>query len=396
MSELSQRAQALGESATMAISAEAARLRKAGEPVISYGAGEPDFPTSENIVAAASRALADPKNHHYTAASGLAELKEAVADKTMRDSGFAVDPSQVVITNGGKHAVYATFQVLIDPGDEVLLPAPYWVTYPEAARLAGGVPVEVASGIDAGFKVTVEQLEAARTDRTKMLVFVSPSNPTGAVYEPSEVEAIARWAADNAIWVLTDEIYEHLVYGDAVFSSLPAASAEAAERTVVVNGVAKTYAMTGWRVGWLIGPPEVAVGAGKLQSHLTSNVNNVAQLAALEALRAPLDDVYRMREAFDQRRRTMLAMLQDIEGLAVAEPDGAFYCFPEVSGLLNRDIAGRTAATSLELAEVLLDEAKIAVVPGEGFGSPGYIRLSYALGDDDLVEGLERFQRLVG
>lgn len=394
MIELSQRAQALGESATMAISAEAARLRRAGEPLISYGAGEPDFATPENIVAAASRALADPKNHHYSAASGLAELKEAVADKTVRDSGYAVDPSQVVITNGGKHAVYATFQVLLDPGDEVLLPAPYWVTYPEAARLAGGVPVEIPTGTDTGFKTSVEQLEAVRSERSKMLVFVSPSNPTGAVYTEGEVKAIADWAAEHRIWVLTDEIYEHLVYGDARFASLPAVSADAAERTVVVNGVAKTYAMTGWRVGWMIGPPEVAVAAGKLQSHLTSNVNNVAQLAALEAVRGPLDEVARMRAAFDQRRRTMVSMLRKIDGVMLVEPEGAFYCFPEVTGLLGRELAGRSAHTSLELASLLLDEAKIAVVPGEGFGAPGYIRLSYALGDDELVEGLERFQRL--
>ena len=303
MSELSQRVQALGESATMAISAKAAKLRREGEPVISFGAGEPDFATPENIVAAASRALIDAKNHHYTAASGLQELKEAVAEKTMRDSGIVVEPSQVVITNGGKHAVYATFQILLDPGDEVLLPAPYWVTYPEAARLAGGVPVEIETGIDAGFKVTVDQLEAARTERTKMFVFVSPSNPTGAVYTTDEVRAIGDWAAANKIWVMTDEIYEHLVYGDATFTSLPAVSPEAADRTVIVNGVAKTYAMTGWRVGWLIGPAEVAVAAGKLQSHLTSNVNNIAQLAAVAALRAPLDDVLEMRSAFDRRRK---------------------------------------------------------------------------------------------
>ncbi len=395
MSELSQRAQALGESATMAISAEAARLKKAGEPVISYGAGEPDFATPENIVAAASRALADPRNHHYSAASGLAELKEAVAEKTMRDSGYPAEPSQVVITNGGKHAVYATFQMLLDPGDEVLLPSPYWVTYPEAARLAGGVPVEVPSGIAEGFKVTIDRLDAARTERTKLLVFVSPSNPTGAVYAPDEVRAIGEWAADNHVWVLTDEIYEHLVYGDAVFTSLPAVAPAAADRTVVVNGVAKTYAMTGWRVGWLIGPPAVATAAGKLQSHLTSNVNNVAQRAALAALEGGLDEVHRMREAFDRRRRTMVAMLREIDGLVVAEPEGAFYCFPDVTGLLDRSIAGRTASSSLELAALLLDEAQIAVVPGEGFGAPGYIRLSYALGDDELVEGLDRFRKLV-
>jgi aspartate aminotransferase len=395
MSELSHRVESLSVSATMAVSAKARELKLAGEPVIGYGAGEPDFPTPPPIVAAAHAALDDLRNHKYTPAPGLPELREAVATKTKRDSGYNVDASQVVITNGGKHAVYSTFQVLVDPGDEVLLPAPFWVTYPEAAALAGGVPVVVSSDAQAGYRVTVDQLEAARTPHTKMLVFVSPSNPTGAVYPEAEVRAIGEWAAKHGIWVMTDEIYEHLVYGDAAFSSMPVVAPESAERCIVVNGVAKTYAMTGWRVGWMIAPPDAAAAASRLQSHLTSNVNNVAQRAAQFAVSGPLDDVHAMRRAFDRRRITMVEKLNAIDGVVCPEPHGAFYAFPNVEGLLGRDLAGRSAATSLELADVLLDEIKIAVVPGEAFGAPGHFRLSYALGDDDLAEGLDRLHALV-
>jgi aspartate/methionine/tyrosine aminotransferase len=387
---VSARARAVPASATMAITAKAAELRQAGEPVIGYGAGEPDFPTPPAIVAAALDAARDPRNHHYSAAGGLGELKEAVAAKTQRDSGYGIDPSQVVITNGGKHAVYATMQVLLDPGDEVLLPAPYWVTYPHAARLAGGVPVAIPTDVGGGFRVTIDQLDAARTERSKLLVFVSPSNPTGAVYPPEEVAAIGEWAARHGIWVMTDEIYEHLVYGAARFSSIPVQAPAAAERCVVVNGVAKTYAMTGWRVGWLIGPPEVAKAATRLQSHMTSNVANVSQRAALAAVAGPLDDVYSMREAFDRRRRTMYQMLGSVNGIDCAEPEGAFYAFPSVAGLLGRDLGGATAETSMELSALLLDEIQIAVVPGEAFGAPGYLRLSFAMSDDEMEEGLQR------
>jgi aspartate/methionine/tyrosine aminotransferase len=392
---LSQRVIAVAESATMAITAQANRLKAAGRPVIGYGAGEPDFATPDFIVEAAVAAARDPRNHHYTPAAGLDELRAAIAAKTARDSGWDVDAGQVVVTNGGKHAVYASFQAILDPGDEVLLPAPYWVTYPEAARLAGGVPVEIATDEDAGFRVTVDQLEAARTERTTMLVFVSPSNPTGAVYPPDEVKAIGEWAAEHGVWVMTDEIYEHLVYDGARFSSMPVMAPEVADRTVVVNGVAKTYAMTGWRVGWLIGNPEVAKAAAKLQSHTTSNVSNVAQRAALAAVTGPLDDVHRMREAFDRRRRTMHAMLSGIDGVVCPVPEGAFYAFPSLRGLLGRPLRGRTASTTLELASLLLDEIEIAIVPGEAFGAPGYARFSFAMADHDMVEGLERLADLV-
>ena len=392
---VSQRIQKVAESATMAITAKARDLRAAGHQVIGYGAGEPDFPTPAPIVEAAIAAAADPAMHKYTPAGGLPALREAVAAKTGRDSGFEVEASQVIVTNGGKQAVYTGVQCLVDPGDEVLIPAPYWVTYPEVVSLADGVPVPIETGSDSGFKVTVDQLEAARTPRTKLLIFVSPGNPTGAVYTAEEAAEIGRWAVDRGIWVLTDEIYEHLVYGGAAFASLPAEAPELAERCVVVNGVAKTYAMTGWRVGWMIGPPEVIRGALKLQGHLTSNVSNVAQAAALAAVSGPLDEVARMREAFDRRRRTMHRMLNQIDGFDCVEPQGAFYCFPSVRGALGRRIGGRRADTALELAEICLDRAGVAFVPGEAFGAPGYARFSYAMGDDDLATGLTWLQDLL-
>ena len=396
MAGVSHRIQTISESATMAITAQANALRAAGRPVIGYGSGEPDFPTPAPIVEAAVAAAADPAMHKYTPAAGLPALREAVAAKTRRDSGWEVEPSQVIITNGGKQAVYTGVQCLVDPGDEVLIPAPYWVTYPEAVRLAGGVPVPVETGAESGFKATADQLEAARTPRTKLLIFVSPSNPTGAVYSAGELAEIGRWAAERGVWVLTDEIYEHLVYGGAEFASLPAAAPEIAERCAAVNGVAKSYAMTGWRVGWMIGPPEVVEGAVKLQSHLTSNVSNVAQAAALAAVSGPLDDARRMRGAFDRRRRTMHRMLEEIDGFSCVEPRGAFYCFPSVEGALGRRVGGRWPATALELAAVCLEEAEVAFVPGEAFGAPGYARFSYALGDEDLVTGLTRLQELLG
>jgi aspartate/methionine/tyrosine aminotransferase len=322
-------------------------------------------------------------------------LRAAIAAKTARDSGLTVEPSQVLVTNGGKHALYQAFTTLLDPGDEVLLPSPYWVTYPEAISLTGAEPVVVETDQSTGFRVSVEQLEAATTERTKLLVFVSPSNPTGAVYPPDEVEAIGRWAAGRGLWVLTDEIYEHLVYGSAEFTSMPAVAPELADRCVVVNGVAKTYAMTGWRVGWLIGPPDVVKAATNLQSHATSNVANVSQAAALAAVSGDLVAVAGMRAAFDRRRRRMLELLRAIPGVACVEPEGAFYAFPSVAGVLGRELRGQCPATSMELADLILEEAKVAIVPGEAFGAPGYARLSYALGDDDLVEGVTRIAKLL-
>ncbi|MFC1433012.1 pyridoxal phosphate-dependent aminotransferase [Streptacidiphilus sp. N1-3] len=392
---VSARIGAIAESATLAVDAKAKALKAAGRPVIGFGAGEPDFPTPGYIVDAAVAACRDPKNHRYTPAGGLPELKSAIAAKTLRDSGWAVDASQVLVTNGGKQAIYEAFAAILDPGDEVVVPAPYWTTYPESIQLAGGVAVEVVADETTGYKVSVEQLEAARTENTKVLLFVSPSNPTGAVYSRAEVEAVGRWAAEHGLWVLTDEIYEHLVYGDAEFVSLPVAVPELADKCIVVNGVAKTYAMTGWRVGWVIGPQDVIKAATNLQSHATSNVSNVAQVAALAAVSGDLSAVDEMRTAFDRRRQTIVRMLNEIPGVVCPVPEGAFYAYPSVKGVLGKELRGQRPQTSAELASLILDEVEVAVVPGEAFGTPGYLRLSYALGDEDLVEGVSRLQKLL-
>jgi aspartate/methionine/tyrosine aminotransferase len=392
---VSARVAAISESATLAVDAKAKALKAAGRPVIGFGAGEPDFPTPGYIVEAAQRACALPRFHKYTPAAGLPELREAIASKTARDSGYQVEPGQVLVTNGGKQAVYQTFATLLDPGDEVLVPAPYWTTYPEAIALAGGVLRPVLTDERSGYLATVADLEAARTDRTKIVLFVSPSNPTGAVYPPDQVAAIGEWAAEHGLWVITDEIYEHLVYGDAVFSSIPVQAPRIADTCVVLNGVAKTYAMTGWRVGWMIGPKDVIGAAANLQSHATSNVCNVAQAAALAAVSGDLSAVAVMREAFDRRRQTMTRMLNEIPGVVCPEPQGAFYCYPSVKALIGKEIAGRRPQSSAELAGLILDEAEVAVVPGEAFGTPGYFRLSYALGDADLEEGITRMAKLL-
>jgi aspartate aminotransferase len=401
---ISDRIAAIAESATLAVDAKAKALKAAGRPVIGFGAGEPDFPTPDYIVEAAVAAARDPKNHRYTPVAGLPELRAAIAGKTKRDTDYDVDAAQVLVTNGGKQAVYNAFATLLDPGDEVLLIAPYWTTYPEAIKLAGGVPVEVITDETTGYLVTVEQLEAARTDRTKVLLFVSPSNPTGAVYPRAQVEAIGGWAQGNDLWVVTDEIYEHLVYGDAAVQhggpsdAGPTAASiahTAGEKVVVLNGVAKTYAMTGWRVGWMIGPLDVVKAATNLQSHATSNVSNVSQVAALAAVSGDLSAVAEMRAVYDRRRRAIVASLSEIPGVVCPEPLGAFYAYPSVKGLLGVPLRGRTAANSAELAGIILEESEVAVVPGEAFGTPGYLRMSYALSDDDLAEGVGRIAKLV-
>ncbi len=392
---VSARVGAIAESATLAVDAKAKALKAAGRPVIGFGAGEPDFPTPGDIVEAAQRACAQPRFHKYTPAAGLPELRQAIAAKTARDSGYRVQPDQVLVTNGGKQAVYQAFATLCDPGDEVIVPAPYWTTYPEAIALAGGVMRPVRTDERSGYLATVADLEAARTDRTKILLFTSPSNPTGAVYPPALVAEIGEWAAGAGLWVVTDEIYEHLVYGGASFSSIPVQAPRTADTCLVLNGVAKTYAMTGWRVGWMIGPRDVIAAAASLQSHATSNVCNVAQAAALAAVSGDLSAAAAMRDAFDRRRLTMTRMLNEIPGVVCPEPQGAFYCYPSVKALLGREISGRRPQTSAELAALILDEAEVAVVPGEAFGTPGYFRLSYALGDADLEEGVTRMAKLL-
>ncbi len=385
----------LSPSATLAVDAKAKALKAAGEPVIGYGAGEPDFPTPAHIVEAASKACFDVVNHKYTPTAGLPELREAIAKKTLRDTGLEIKPSQVLVTNGGKHAVATAYMTLLNPGDEVLIPAPFWTTYPEAVYLAGAKPVAVPTSEANGFRVTVADLEKYRTPKTKLLTFVSPSNPTGAVVAPEEVAAIGRWAAEHDIWVLADEIYEHLVYGSAKNVSMPVVAPELGDRWVVVNGVAKTYAMTGWRVGWMVGPQDVMDTAITYQSQTTSNISNISQRAAVAALEGDLSAVMEMRAAFDRRRQVMTTMLNAIDGITCAEPEGAFYCFANVQGLLGRSIAGRVSESSAELSAYLLEAVKVAVVPGEAFGAPGFVRLSYALNDADLAEGLERVAQFV-
>jgi aspartate aminotransferase len=385
----------LAPSATLAVDAKAKALKAAGEPVIGYGAGEPDFPTPAHIVEAAAKACYDPRNYKYTPTAGLAELRDAIVAKTKRDSGLEIKANQVLVTNGGKHAVLTTLMTLLNPGDEVLIPAPYWTTYPEAVYLTGATPVPVMTSEANGYRVTVDELEKARTAKTKLLIFVSPSNPTGAVVRPDAVAAIGRWAAEHDIWVMSDEIYEHLVYGDATFSSLPVAAPEIGEHWVVVNGVAKTYAMTGWRIGWMISAPDVMEAAINYQSQTTSNISNISQCAAVAALTGDLSAVVEMRAAFHRRGKTMTSMLNAIDGVTCPEPEGAFYCFPNVQGLLGRPLDGKVAESSSQLAATLLESIKIAVVPGEAFGAPGHFRLSCALGDDDLAEGLERFAKFV-
>ncbi|MGJ9425829.1 pyridoxal phosphate-dependent aminotransferase [Nesterenkonia halotolerans] len=398
-SRISDRIGSIAESATLAVDAKAKAMKADGEDVIGFGAGEPDFPTPDYVVAAAMEAAQNPRFHRYSPAAGLPELRAAVAEKTTRDSGYriqgeALTPANVLITNGGKQAVYNTFATLLDPGDEVIVPTPFWTTYPEAIKLAGGVPVDIFAGPEQGYKVTLDQLESVLSERTKVLVFVSPSNPTGAVYSADAVREIGRWAAEKGLWVVTDEIYEHLTYDGAEFTSI-AALPELADQVVVLNGVAKTYAMTGWRVGWMVGPTDIIKAASNLQSHATSNVANVSQMAALAAVEGSLDAVETMKAAFDRRRRAIVSGLNAIEGFSCPTPEGAFYAYVDVREALGREIGGRTPQTSAELAEIILEQAKVAVVPGEAFGPSGFLRLSYALGDDDLDKGLRRIQELM-
>ena len=395
MNRISHRIASIAPSATIAVDTKAKALQAAGEPVIGFGAGEPDFPTPDHIVEAAVAACRNPASHRYTPVPGLPAFREAIAVKTKRDSDYDVTADQVMVTAGGKHALFQAFTTLLDPGDEVIVPAPYWTSYPEMVAIAGGVPVIVDTDDTTAFKVTPAQLDAAKTDRTKALVFVSPSNPTGVVYTPDEVAAIGQWAVANGVWVITDEIYEHLTYGESLFSSMPALVPELADTCVIVNGVAKTYAMTGWRIGWMVGPVDVIKAATTLQSQQTSNISNVGQYAALAAITGDLTSVEAMREAFDRRGKRMHALLEALPGATCIAPQGAFYCFPNVEGVLGREVAGRTVATSMDLCEVLLDEAKVAIVPGEAFGAPGYMRLSFATSDDNIEEGLERIAKVL-
>ena len=392
---ISRRIAAIAESATLAVDGKAKALKAAGRPVIGFGAGEPDFPTPDYIVKAAAEAAAKPANHRYTPTPGLPELRDAIVAKTLRDSNYVITADQVLVTNGGKQSVYQSFASIIDPGDEVILPAPYWTTYPECIKLAGGICVEVFADESQNYLVSVEQLEAARTPKTKALLFCSPSNPTGSVYSAEQVKAIGQWALEHGIWIISDEIYEHLLYDGATAPSLPVVVPELADQTIIINGVAKTYAMTGWRVGWMIGPKDVIKAATNLQSHLSSNVSNVSQRAAIAALTGDLSAVHKMGEAFDRRRKLIVKLLNEIPGVSCPTPTGAFYVYPSVKGVLGKTIRGKTPKTSAELATLILDEVEVAAVPGEAFGPSGYLRFSYALGDEDIVEGIGRVKTLL-
>lgn len=392
---ISSRIAAIAESATLKVDAKAKALIAQGRPVITFAAGEPDFPTPEHIVEAAVVAARDPKNHRYTQAVGLPELREAIVEKTLRDSGTKVNASQVIVTNGGKQAVYQSFAVVVDQGDEVLVPAPYWTTYPEAIKLAGGRQIDVFAGSDQGYKVTPEQLEAHYTDKTKALLLCSPSNPTGAVYSKAELTAIGQWVLSKKnLWVITDEIYQNLVYDGIKAYSITEVIPELADRTIMINGLAKSYAMTGWRLGWMIAPADAAKAAANLQSHLTSNVSNISQRAGIAALTGDQTPVSKMREAFDRRRKIAVAELSKIEGMTTPTPEGAFYVYPDVTGLFGKEFSGRKFQTSLELADFVLEKAEVALVPGEAFGPSGFFRLSYALSDEQLLEGIQRLQKI--
>lgn len=395
MSRISSRIAAIAESATLAVDAKAKALKAAGRPVIGFGAGEPDFPTPDYIVSAAASAAAVPANHRYTPTPGLPDLRDAIVAKTKRDSNYEITADQVLVTNGGKQSVYQAFATIIDPGDEVILPSPFWTTYPECIKLAGGKAVEVFADESQNYLVSVEQLEAARTPKTKALLFCSPSNPTGSVYSPEQVKAIGEWALKNKVWIIADEIYEHLLYDGAKAPSMPVVVPGLADSTIIINGVAKTYAMTGWRVGWMIGPKDVIKAATNLQSHLTSNVSNVSQRAAIAALTGDLSAVHKMGEAFDRRRKLIVGLLNEIPGFECPMPTGAFYVYPSVKGALGKSIRGKIAKTSAELATIILDEVEVAAVPGEAFGPSGYLRFSYALGDEDIVEGIGRIKKLI-
>jgi aspartate aminotransferase len=395
MSRISARIAAIAESATLAVDGKAKALKAAGRPVIGFGAGEPDFPTPSYIVDAAAAATKVVANHRYTPTPGLPELRQAIVDKTKRDSNYEITVDQVLVTNGGKQAVYQAFATILDPGDEVILPAPFWTTYPEAIKLAGGKAVEVFADETQNYLVNVAQLEEARTGKTKALLFCSPSNPTGSVYTAEQVKEIGQWALKNNIWIIADEIYEHLLYDGATAPSMPVVVPELADTTIILNGVAKTYAMTGWRVGWMIGPKDVIKAATNLQSHLTSNVANVSQRAAIAALTGNLDAVHEMGVAFDRRRKLIVGLLNDIPGIECPTPQGAFYVYPSVKGVLGKSIRGKVANTSAELATIILDEVEVAAVPGEAFGPSGYLRFSYATSDEDIVEGIGRIKKLL-
>ena len=389
--DISKLDQKIKPSGTMAISNKSRELKSQGKPVIGFGAGEPDFPSPDYVVDAAIKAAADPKNHKYSPAAGLESLRQIIAKTTKDYSGFEINSDNVIVSNGGKQSILTAFLSILDPGDEVIIPAPYWTTYPEAVKIAGGTPVFIETEKSNNFKVTVEQLEKSKSKNTKMLVWCSPSNPTGVVYSKEEAEEIYEWIFKNDLWILSDELYEHLVY-EGETSPSPAIYDPELKNTIIVNGVSKSYSMTGWRVGWLIGNKSV-IGLGKkIQSQATSNVSNVSQLAAEAALLNGLEVTNEMKIAFNRRRLFATEKIKSIPNLNVVDSTGAFYLFVDVSHYCS----GKNGLnTSEEFCDWLLENYFIAFVPGEVFGTPGFMRLSYALSDEDLDNGLSRLSEAI-
>lgn len=391
--EISKLSKLITPSGTMAISNKARILREQGKPVIGFGAGEPDFPTPEYVVKDVQVAAEDTSNHKYSPVAGLTILKEEIVRTSKLYSGINVQQENILVSNGGKHAILTTFMSILNPGDEVLIPSPYWTTYPEAVKISGGNPVIVDTEFDDDFKVNTDQLDALKTSKTKILVWVSPSNPTGVVYTKEEAEKIYNWAFENNVWILSDELYEHLVY-EGMTSPSPAQYDTELNNTIIINGVAKAYSMTGWRVGWIIANTDVIDMAKKIQSHATSNVSNISQIAAYSALKNGLNETKIMKESFNRRRLYAIEEFSNIENVNLIKSTGAFYLFPDVSYYSSNGVINGVH-NSIDFCNWLLDEYFIAFVPGEVFGKNGFLRCSYALSDDDLHEGLSRFSKAI-
>lgn len=391
--EISKLSKLITPSGTMAISNKARILREQGKPVIGFGAGEPDFPTPEYVVKDVQVAAEDTSNHKYSPVAGLTILKEEIVRTSQLYSGINVQQENILVSNGGKHAILTTFMSILNPGDEVLIPSPYWTTYPEAVKISGGNPIIVDTEFDDDFKVNTDQLDALKTSKTKILVWVSPSNPTGVVYTKEEAEKIYNWAFENNVWILSDELYEHLVY-EGMTSPSPAQYDTELNNTIIINGVAKAYSMTGWRVGWIIANTDVIDMAKKIQSHATSNVSNISQIAAYSALKNGLNETKVMKESFNRRRLYAIEEFSNIENVNLIKSTGAFYLFPDVSYYSGNGVINGVH-NSIDFCNWLLDEYFIAFVPGEVFGKNGFLRCSYALSDDDLHEGLSRFSKAI-
>jgi aspartate aminotransferase len=385
---------AISPSLTLAISAKAKAMKAAGESVVSFSVGEPDFNTPEHIIQAAKTAL-DNGHTKYTPSSGLLPLRKAICEKFQKDNGLEYEPSQIIVSNGAKHSIFNACYALLDEGDEVIIPEPYWLTYPEVVKVCGGVPKYLTCKKENKYKFSAEELKAAITPKTKMLIFNSPSNPTGAVYTEDEVREIAKVCEEAEIFVIADEIYEKLCYNGVKPFSIAKCSDKMKDLTITINGVSKTYAMTGWRIGYLAAPKDVAKAIDSFQSHATSNACSISQAATIEALNAPEADVQAMVEVFDKRRAILLDLIAGIDGVQAVEPDGAFYVMLVVGGLYGKSYNGKPITNSIEFADALLDGEKVATIPGVSFGADDCLRLSYSLSEEDIREGLKRIERFI-